>query len=417
LSTATLTYSATGLPPGLSIDTSTGLISGTPTSAAGSPYSVTVTVTDNDGFSGSATFSWGVTVVNKVSLTNPGTQTSTTGSAVSLQLTGTDSGSLALTYSATGLPTGLSISTSGLITGKPTTAGTFSVQVSAKDASGANASVAFTWNVLPPTTIYVVAVPGGTLRTGSLVAYGVLVSKGRAAGTLTGTVSFTANGVAIVGCSNLHLFFGVTACVTSSKSAGSYAVVATYSGDPHFSSASTSLTEVVDQPPAFTSAATATATVGQSLSFSVTASGYPAPTFTESGALPKGVTLSSTGLLSGTPAAGTAGSYSITITAANAGGTSRQKFTLVLDQPPAITSADSASATVGKSLRFSVTASGYPAPTFTESGTLPKGVTLSSTGLLSGTPAAGTGGSYAITITAKSTAGTVQQNFTLKVAA
>jgi len=87
-----------------------------------------------------------------------------------------------------------------------------------------------------------------------------------------------------------------------------------------------------------------------------------------------------------------------------------------VDQAPAITSAATASAKVGKSLSFAVTASGYPAPTYSESGSLPKGVTLSSTGLLSGTPAAGTGGSYAITITAMSSAGTVQQSFTLKVA-
>jgi len=68
-----------------------------------------------------------------------------------------------------------------------------------------------------------------------------------------------------------------------------------------------------------------------------------------------------------------------------------------MDQAPAITSANHASATLGKHLSFQVTASGYPAPSFTESGALPKGVTLSSSGLLSGTP--GSWGTYAITIT------------------
>jgi uncharacterized repeat protein (TIGR01451 family) len=418
--TATLTYAATGLPTGLSINTSTGLISGTPNSVAGSPYTVTVTATDNDNFSGSATFNWVVTaVVNKVSVTNPGTQSSIEGTAITaLAIKSTDSSPTAtLTYSATGLPTGLSISTStGVIAGTPTSAGTFSVQVSSKDATGASASASFTWNVLPPTSLDLLAVPGGTVRTGSLVAYGVFISKGSAAGTLSGTVSFTANGVPIAGCSNLHLILGLTACVTSFASVGSYAVVATYSGDPHFGSSSASLTEVVNQPPAFTSAATASATVGKPLSFMVTASGSPAPSFSESGSLPKGVILSSTGLLSGTPAPGTGGSYAITITAADAGGTTQQKFTLVVNQPPAFTSAATTSATVGKSLSFSVSASGYPAPTFSESGALPKGVTLSSAGLLSGIPAAGTAASYPITITTKSSAGTVQQSFTLKVA-
>jgi hypothetical protein len=87
----------------------------------------------------------------------------------------------------------------------------------------------------------------------------------------------------------------------------------------------------VDQTPAITSAATATATVGKSLSFSVTASGYPAPSFTESGALPKGVTLSSTGLLSGTPAAGTKGTYKVALAATNGIGTAAQTFTLVVN--------------------------------------------------------------------------------------
>jgi hypothetical protein len=66
--------------------------------------------------------------------------------------------------------------------------------------------------------------------------------------------------------------------------------------------------------------------------------------------------------------------------------------------------------------RKTVTATGYPAPKITESGQLPKGVTFSSaTGTLSGTPKAGTEGSYAITITAKNSSGTATQNFTLTV--
>ena len=45
--TPPLTYGATGLPPGLSIDTSNGQITGTPNTAAGSPFAVTVSVTDS----------------------------------------------------------------------------------------------------------------------------------------------------------------------------------------------------------------------------------------------------------------------------------------------------------------------------------------------------------------------------------
>jgi hypothetical protein len=86
---------------------------------------------------------------NTVTVTNPGSQTSTAGTAIGgLQIQGSDSASgQTLTYGATGLPTGLSISSSGRITGTPTTAGTYSVTVTATDTTGASGSTAFTWTV------------------------------------------------------------------------------------------------------------------------------------------------------------------------------------------------------------------------------------------------------------------------------
>ena len=145
----TLTYSATGLPAGLSINSSTGLISGTPTTAG--TNSVTVTAKDTTGATGSASFTWTInsTTGNTITVTNPGNQTSTVGTAVSLQIKATDSASgQTLTYSATGLPAGLSInSTTGLISGTPTTASTYSMTVTAKDTTGATGSASFTWTV------------------------------------------------------------------------------------------------------------------------------------------------------------------------------------------------------------------------------------------------------------------------------
>jgi subtilase family serine protease len=86
---------------------------------------------------------------NTVTVTNPGSQTGTVGTAASLQISATDSASgQTLTYSATGLPAGLSINSStGLISGTPTTAGSNSVTVTAKDTTGATGSASFTWTV------------------------------------------------------------------------------------------------------------------------------------------------------------------------------------------------------------------------------------------------------------------------------
>jgi hypothetical protein len=98
---------------------------------------------------GTAAFkSGGTSSADTVTVTNPGSKAGTVGTAASLQVSGTDSASgQTLTYSATGLPAGLSISSSGLISGTPTTAGTYSVSVTAKDATGATGSAGFTWTI------------------------------------------------------------------------------------------------------------------------------------------------------------------------------------------------------------------------------------------------------------------------------
>ena len=86
---------------------------------------------------------------NAVTVTNPGSQASTVGSAASAAISAADSASgQTLTYSATGLPAGLSINaTTGLISGTPTAAGTSSVTAIARDTTGATGSATFTWTV------------------------------------------------------------------------------------------------------------------------------------------------------------------------------------------------------------------------------------------------------------------------------
>jgi len=160
---------------------------------------------------------------------------------------------------------------------------------------------------------------------------------------------------------------------------------------------------IAKSAPLFFGASGSTFTVGVSGSFQALATGTPAPTFSlVAGTLPSGLTLATSGLLSGTPAHGTGGVYSFTIQAANGvSPDATQAFTLTVNQAPAITSSDHATFQAGASGTFSVIATGYPAPAFSiTSGSLPAGVTLNSSGVLSGTPSNGTGGVYTFTIQA-----------------
>jgi len=151
------------------------------------------------------------------------------------------------------------------------------------------------------------------------------------------------------------------------------------------------------------------------------ASATPAATFSASG-LPAGLTLSTAGLLSGSPAAGTAASYEIPVTATNGvAPPDTETMYLTVGRPPAIDSAARATFRTGVAGTFTATATGYPAPTFIEGGALPDGITFLPSGylpeaILSGTPGSGTGGQYRITLTANNGFGSpATQSFTLTV--
>jgi hypothetical protein len=81
-----------------------------------------------------------------VTVTNPGNQTGTVGTPVSLQIHATDTAGGTLSYRATGLPAGLSINaSSGLISGTPTAATSSNVTVTATDTTNASGSAKFSW--------------------------------------------------------------------------------------------------------------------------------------------------------------------------------------------------------------------------------------------------------------------------------
>src|SRR5439155_2790583 len=161
-----ITYPATNLPGGVSVNTSSGLISGTLTFTSAGTYSVTATVSDGT-LTASQTFTWTVTNVNRApTLTAPANQTSAETATVSLQLVASDPDGTALTYSATGLPPALTISAAtGLISGTlpAASAGTYSVTATVSDGLLSN-SKTFTWTVITSTgTVTLDLTPQDTL--------------------------------------------------------------------------------------------------------------------------------------------------------------------------------------------------------------------------------------------------------------
>ena len=330
------------------------------------------------------------------------------------------------TYSLAGAPSWLSIDpNAGTVTGTvPTGITSFSYAVTATNSQGSATSPIQTVMVTQGTTSLAVSPnPAPGVAAGVPVSYTATVTETSGTGTLVGSVSFTANGASIPGCANLVVSGGTATCATSFAGTGTYTIAASYGADPNFTGSSASVSQVVTALPQFTSAATATATVGSPFTFTVTTSGYPNASLTESGALPTGLNFTAnangTATISGTPAAGTGGSYTLTVQATNSAGSTTQSFVLVVGQAPAVTSAATATATVGSPFTFTVTTSGYPNAGLTETGTLPKGLNFTAnangTATISGTPAAGTGGSSTLTVQATNSAGSTTQSFVLVV--
>lgn len=125
-------YGATGLPAGLSVNTSTGAISGTPTVRG--TYSVTINATNGAG-TGTATLT--LTLASAVPVISSNYYASgTQGQSFSYSIVATNTPT---SYSASGLPTGLSVNSStGAITGTPTAFGLFQATMTASNSWGSD---------------------------------------------------------------------------------------------------------------------------------------------------------------------------------------------------------------------------------------------------------------------------------------
>ena len=175
---------------------------------------------------------------------------------------------------------------------------------------------------------------------GQAVSFTVNVAGGAPDGEGV-TLEDADNNNAVVGAGTLA--GGTATIAVTGLVGGTDDIFAVYGGDPNFSgSQSSTVSQTVNQAPSFTSDTQATFNVGAADSFTVAAGGYAAPTLSENAGdvLPSGVTFDpTTGTLSGTPALGTVGTYTLNFTADNGiGSDATQTLTLVVGQAtPAIT--------------------------------------------------------------------------------
>lgn len=342
--------------------------------------------------------------------------TGTRGTALSgVQLVttgGTAPYSCGTTLASGALPAGTQLNSNCTITGTPSASGTFNFTANVTDSS----SPGFTQAT--GTLALVIAAPSlslspsaGALPNGTV---GTSYSQSFTAGSGTAPYSYaitagslppglTLSSSTVSGTPTQSGTFTFTVTATDSASVGSggpYSVANSYSitiGAPTITIAPTTLTG---------------ATAGVAYSQSITASGGVAPyTYTvTAGALPAGLTLASGGTLSGTPSAG--GTFSFTITATDSATGTGAPFTgnrayamTVAAATISISPSTLPSRRAGRSYNETLTASGGNGSyTFAvTAGALPPGLTLSSSGVLSGTATESNTFNFTITATDQST--------------
>jgi len=291
-------FGATGFPRGLTVDKSTGLISGVPTVTGTFP--VTISATNGEG-TGSKTLVLTI-LPPPPKITSGLTASGTSGLPFEYQIKASYKPT---GFKAAGLPKGLSTNKiSGLISGIPTVSGTFPVTLSASNAGGTGMALLSLAVVNPPAPVITSALTA-TGTDGFAFEY-----------TIKGThnpTSFKATGLP------QDLGYDASTGLISGKPAvtGKFDVTISASNAGGTGSRTLTLT-ILPAPPKITSGLTASGTAGSEFSYQIKASGNPV-SFDATG-LPPGLGVDKmTGLISGKPAGG--GLFAVTIGATNAGGT------------------------------------------------------------------------------------------------
>ncbi len=379
--------SAGTLPAGLSINASTGLISGTPTGSG--TTNVTVQVVDANNVS--ATKAVSIVIVAGPALTFAALPACEVTVPYSNQLTYTGGVSTyTWSISSGSLPTGLTLNGgNGLISGTPTVAGSSTFTVKIVDGNGLSDTKAATLVIGPGPTV-TFAPPAGEIT----VAYSAQPTVSGGVGPYTWSVSA---GTLPAGL-NINASTGL---ISGTPTASGTTPITVQAVDTNGVNSIATASIVIMAAPTLTFAAPPAGEVTLAYSDQLTVTGGVGPyTWSlSSGTLPAGLTLNpSTGLLSGTPTA--AGSSTFTVRIVDANGLADTKSaTVVVADVPVLTFAAPPAGEVSVAYSDQLTFTGGVGP-FTWSlsaGTLPAGVTLNpGTGLLSGTPT--TAGSSTFTV-------------------